>query len=155
MINYTSCGSANQSTYLDSSRYSFQFSNPINSSQFEPPAYEYQNVNDFLDPTWKNPNSLTIKRCQIDFTVPETMTGPIYMYYRLTNFYQNHRLYIKNYDPAQLGGSTVSSELLSTHCGPIAYSPDNLVVYPCGLIANSMFNGKRRIKSYPYPISNV
>lgn len=140
MINYTSCGSANQSTYLDSSEYSFQFSNPINSSQFEPPAYEYQNANEFLDPTWKNPNRLAIKRCQLDFTVPETMTGPIFMYYRLTNFYQNHRLYIKNYDPAQLGGNTVSSDLLSTHCGPLAYNPDNLVIYPCGLIANSMFN---------------
>lgn len=114
-------------------------------SEVEPPAFEYQNVTEFLDSSWKNPNNLNIKRCQLDFTVPETMVGPIYMYYRLTNFYQNHRQYIKNYDSTQLSGKTVATDVLNTNCGPMGLNQDNLVIYPCGLIANSMFNGKKMI----------
>ena len=144
MIDYTTCSSASQPTYLDSSKYSFQFSTTWNQTNFEPPSLQVQTVQDFLDPAWKNPNQLSIQRCQIDFSVPETMTGPIFMYYRLTNFYQNHRLYIKNYDPNQLSGHVVDRTILNTNCGPVGINSDNLVVYPCGLIANSMFNGKNR-----------
>ncbi|KAI9260818.1 ligand-effect modulator 3 family [Sporodiniella umbellata] len=68
------------------------------------------------------------------------MRGPIYMYYRLTNFYQNHRQYIKNYDPDQLLGKRVASNTLHTNCDPLASSNTGKVIYPCGLIANSMFN---------------
>lgn len=143
MIDYTTCGDVSSPTYLDSSKYDFQFSTSITNSSFEPPAISYQNVSTFLDSTWQNPNNLTVKRCNLDFSVPETMSGPIFMYYRLTNFYQNHRQYIKNYDPNQLLGSVVSQDTLNTNCGPLALNSDNnLVVYPCGLIANSMFNGK-------------
>lgn len=148
MIDYTNCGDTAQPTYLDSSKYNFEFSTSYTNAAFEPPAYSYQNVSSFLDPTWQNPNNLTIKRCQLDFSVPETMSGPIFMYYRLTNFYQNHRQYIKNYDSDQLDGSVVSTDTLNTNCGPMAINSDNnLVVYPCGLIANSMFNGKSGVKN--------
>ena len=32
----------------------------------------------------------------------EIITGPVYLYYKLTNFYQNHRLYILSRSPKQL-----------------------------------------------------
>lgn len=140
MIDYTACNKYNQPVYLDEAKYSFKFSN--DNLTMEPPAYHFENATDFLDLTWKNPNQLSIPRCVLDFTVPETMTGPVFMYYRLTNFYQNHRQYIKNYDATQLGGNKVDTYTLDTNCGPLGTNQDNLVVYPCGLIANSMFNGK-------------
>ncbi|KAL7319327.1 alkylphosphocholine resistance protein lem3 [Mucor circinelloides] len=138
MIDYTACNTYSQPVYLDDSKYSFKFSNE--NMTIEPPAYHFENVTDFLDPTWKNPNQLNIQRCVLDFTVPETMTGPVFMYYRLTNFYQNHRQYIKNFDATQLDGKKVDTTTLNTNCGPLGTSEEGLVVYPCGLIANSMFN---------------
>ncbi|KAG2207168.1 hypothetical protein INT47_012221 [Mucor saturninus] len=141
MLDYSTCGLYNEPIYMDDTKHSFQFSTSFDASTLTAPIFRYENVSDFLDPDWKNPNQLTIKRCVIDFSVPETMTGPVFMYYRLTNFYQNHRQYIKNYDAGQLGGETVNSVTLNTNCGPIDVNPDSdLVVYPCGLIANSMFN---------------
>jgi hypothetical protein len=64
------------------------------------------------------------------------------MYYRLTNFYQNHRLYIKNLDADQLLGTASTGSTIHTNCDPLATNDDGLWIYPCGLIANSMFNGK-------------
>lgn len=70
------------------------------------------------------------------------MKGPVFLYYRLTEFYQNHRQYIKNFDAAQLLGDVVAAGTLDTSCAPLAFNPAGKVIFPCGLIANSMFNGK-------------
>ncbi|KAL0090716.1 ligand-effect modulator 3 family [Phycomyces blakesleeanus] len=68
------------------------------------------------------------------------MTGPVFMYYRLTNFYQNRRQYIKSYDADQLLGKAISSSTAQSNCDPAGQTEEGLIVYPCGLIANSMFN---------------
>jgi len=72
--------------------------------------------------------------------------GTVYMYYGLSNYYQNHRLYVMSKDISQLAGGHVSGELTTmltkSNCHP--YVGDirrNLVYAPCGLIANSLFNG--------------
>ncbi|RCH78470.1 hypothetical protein CU098_000780, partial [Rhizopus stolonifer] len=141
MINYSYCQQYDSPVYMVPELYNYQLSNnSVEQADIEPPAYHYTNETSFLYSNWGNPNQLTIPRCTIDFTVPTTMKGPIYMYYRLTNFYQNHRQYIKNYDPDQLLGKTVSSSTLHTNCDPLAFSSTGKVIYPCGLIANSMFN---------------
>jgi hypothetical protein len=64
------------------------------------------------------------------------------MYYRLTNFYQNHRRYVQSLDLNQLKGDAVSySTINGGTCDPLAVnSTAKKVYYPCGLIANSMFN---------------
>jgi hypothetical protein len=143
MINYSYCQQYTNPVYLTSSLYDYQLSDrKFNQSSIQSPTYYYTNATSFLDPSWGNPNNLQIPRCTIDFTVPNTMKGPIFMYYRLTNFYQNHRQYIKNFDATQLMGNVQSSSTLHTSCDPLAYSDSGKAIFPCGLIANSMFNGK-------------
>ncbi|KAI8372765.1 cell division control protein 50 [Radiomyces spectabilis] len=140
MLNYSYCGRYENPVYMASSLQSYRFSDMNNYTSMEYPAYHVHNETSFLNPEWKNPNNITVRRCTIDFTVPKTMKGPIFLYYRLTNFYQNHRQYIKNYDPNQLLGNVVSRSTLSGNCDPLATAPDGRLIYPCGLIANSMFN---------------
>ncbi|KAI8083342.1 ligand-effect modulator 3 family [Gilbertella persicaria] len=83
------------------------------------------------------------------------MKAPVYMYYRLTNFYQNHRQYIKNFDDTQLLGNRASGSTLRTNCDPLAYDDTGKIIYPCGLIANSMFNGNHfvylRLRNIAWP----
>lgn len=74
--------------------------------------------------------------CQVQFTVPKDMQAPVFLYYRLTNFYQNHRRYVKSVDEAQLAGQQSIVD-----CSPLDINPNNnLPYYPCGLVANSLFN---------------
>lgn len=61
------------------------------------------------------------------------------MYYGLTNFYQNHRRYVKSRDDFQLLGKL--SKTPSSDCAPYDYN-DNMPIAPCGAIANSLFSGK-------------
>lgn len=61
------------------------------------------------------------------------------MYYGLTNYYQNHRRYVKSRDDFQLLGKL--SRTPSSDCAPYDYS-DNKPIAPCGAIANSLFSGK-------------
>jgi len=81
-----------------------------------------------------NPDS-----CQhtVNITVESDMTSPVFVYYKLTNFFQNHRRYVKSRSDPQLHGDGFSSSISS--CDPLeTHNGKNL--YPCGLIANSFFN---------------
>ena len=78
----------------------------------------------------------------LQFDVPADIDKPVLLYYKLTNFYQNHRRYVKSLNQDQLTGKFVSaSDLGSGDCKPLG-NIDGKAVYPCGLIANSLFNGK-------------
>lgn len=95
------------------------------------------------------------KNCTLAFEVTDDLTAPIYVYYRLTNFYQNHRLYFKSRNPDQLSGDHLAVSDISS-CEPITrvsdlgletvYSLDNRPIEaqapanPCGLIAKTVFN---------------
>ncbi len=63
-------------------------------------------------------------------------------YYRLTNFYQNHRRYVKSLDSDQLKGVAKTNDSIAHgSCEPLANNTaTGKVYYPCGLIANSVFN---------------
>lgn len=81
--------------------------------------------------------------CTLEFNIPKPLNPPVYFYYRLTNFYQNHRRYVKSVDERQLRGEAVSLEALrgSDACSPLIQDPSTeKAYYPCGLIANSVFN---------------
>ncbi|XP_024890003.1 cell cycle control protein 50A isoform X1 [Temnothorax curvispinosus] len=86
--------------------------------------------------------------CKINFELATEFAGKVYMYYGLTNFYQNHRRYVKSRDDSQLLGhldSTVSSD-----CEPFAYEEVNntkIPIAPCGAIANSLFSDELTLYS--------
>lgn len=61
--------------------------------------------------------------CKINFVLPMDFDGEVYMYYGLTNFYQNHRRYVKSRDDNQLLG--ILSDKVSNDCEPFAYDDKN------------------------------
>ncbi|CAI4057506.1 hypothetical protein N7582_000877 [Saccharomyces uvarum] len=79
------------------------------------------------------------KSCELQFEIPNDIKKPIFIYYKLTNFYQNHRRYVQSFDTKQILGEAIKLDDLDTNCSPLR-SIDKKIVYPCGLIANSMFN---------------
>lgn len=82
-----------------------------------------------------------ITRCVLSFTLPEDMQPPVLFYYRLTNFYQNHRRYVSSYYDKQLKGDSVTTaNVKDSSCTPLTVDDDGVPYYPCGLIANSLFN---------------
>jgi len=75
--------------------------------------------------------------CTVDIKIDQKMTQPVYMYYGLTNFYQNHRRYVKSRDESQLLGDVEKEP--NSDCTPFA-KLNNKTIVPCGAIANSLFN---------------
>ena len=45
--------------------------------------------------------------CNKTFTLNATLAAPVYFYYGLTGFYQNHRRYLKYYSSSQLSSGTI------------------------------------------------
>ncbi|KKY20685.1 putative lem3 cdc50 family protein [Phaeomoniella chlamydospora] len=79
--------------------------------------------------------------CTLQFQIPNDIGPPVLLYYRLTNFYQNHRRYVKSLDTDQLLGKALSnSTIKNSDCDPLEVNDDGIAYYPCGLIANSIFN---------------
>ncbi|KAE9458451.1 hypothetical protein C3L33_09626, partial [Rhododendron williamsianum] len=81
--------------------------------------------------------SIEDKTCNRTLTVPKHMKQPIYVYYQLDNFYQNHRRYVKSRSDGQL--KYVSSENETQDCKPEDVA-NGMSIVPCGLIAWSLFN---------------
>ncbi|RWS24260.1 cell cycle control protein 50A-like protein, partial [Leptotrombidium deliense] len=83
--------------------------------------------------------------CVLNFTLPENYTRDVFVYYGLTNFYQNHRRYVKSRDDRQLLGY---KETLSRDCDPFRVNEKNVQIAPCGAIANSLFSDTFEIHKY-------
>ncbi|KAA8911207.1 hypothetical protein TRICI_003929 [Trichomonascus ciferrii] len=95
------------------------------------------------NPTWKllKDSDRDNYTCSLQFEIPTDMGAPVFMFYRLTNFYQNHRRYVQSFNEDQLNGKDVEASKLKEDCKPL-YKDDDTgkPIYPCGLIANSLFN---------------
>jgi hypothetical protein len=77
----------------------------------------------------KKVNNKLVETCTVPLTydnagggknskIPK-ITAPIYVYYQLDNFYQNHRRYVKSRDNTQLYGTYQTVDKLKTSCDPI------------------------------------
>lgn len=78
--------------------------------------------------------------CEIDFTLDKDFEGRVFMYYGLTNYYQNHRRYVKSRDDDQLLGKLSTNP--SSDCHPFRVDANGAPIAPCGAIANSLFSGE-------------
>lgn len=129
MINYEQC-------HLQASTDSLQ---PI------PTEYVQSNFHKktTIPPKWQliyndenNTNNIT---CQIQFQIPNNITSSLYIYYRLTNYYQNYRKYVDSFDINQLKGKALLPNQLNDNCEPFK-EINGKAIYPCGVIANTLFN---------------
>ena len=113
--------------------YSYRLRSKDAKASFNPPQYAFTN------------DSTGQAQCIIQFDIPADLPPVVLLYYKLTNFYQNHRRYVKSLDTNQLKGKYVSNNSLKNgNCKPLALAPDGRAIYPCGLVANSVFNGQSK-----------
>ncbi|KAG9442466.1 hypothetical protein H6P81_018320 [Aristolochia fimbriata] len=83
-------------------------------------------------------SATTNKTCIRTLTVPKLMKSPIFVYYQLDNFYQNHRRYVKSRSDKQLRYTRSQNDTKT--CEPEGVTSDRAPIVPCGLIAWSLFN---------------
>ena len=132
-IDYTNCENLTPSTTTFETMPTSAYTYHVGSSSPSPPVWQFQ-TNDAAPVQQR-------RFCRIQFNVPETMTAPVFMYYKLSNYYQNHRRYVRSLDTNQLKGDARSySDVQGGDCKPLDVL-NGKPIYPCGLIANSVFNG--------------
>ncbi|CAG0885799.1 unnamed protein product [Darwinula stevensoni] len=101
------------------------------------------------------PGKGTECKCMINFSITSAwkchcnddadlvcFQGKIFMYYGLTNFYQNHRRYVKSRSDLQLLGHLDNN---TGDCEPFGKKGQKAIA-PCGAIANSIFNDTFTLK---------
>ncbi|KAF2097396.1 cell division control protein [Rhizodiscina lignyota] len=144
-IDYSNCfNDAPNNTWADipSNKVSSYFKSSNNSGAPQPAQWRRNNTIQLFDG-----ERTPIPQCQIQFEIQHDIGPPVLLYYRLTEFYQNHRRYVKSFDQNQLKGDFRSNSTIDgSDCDPLK-TVDGKAIYPCGLIANSLFND-----SYTNPI---
>jgi hypothetical protein len=102
--------------------------------------------------------------CGLLFDLTEDMPGPIYFFYTLSNFHQNHRRMVKSSSPTQVratgdeltavaesnggfGNSVASCSVgeAEKYVETVGDVDVDIYYYPCGLLARSMFNDTFKI----------
>jgi hypothetical protein len=102
------------------------------------------------------------KPCEIDLTINKDINTTVMFYYQLTNFYQNHRRYVKSKSNSQLLGKNLPVDDIKSDCDPVylnkhirspllnMFNNETLneegPAFPCGLIAKSFFNDTYSIR---------
>ncbi|KII88909.1 hypothetical protein PLICRDRAFT_109866 [Plicaturopsis crispa FD-325 SS-3] len=138
-LDYTDCekqtpsSSGSDLSFTTMPNYNYRLRSSDAGAQFTAPTFAFLSNTTDSNPAQKG-------QCIITFQIPADMQAPVFMYYKLTKFYQNHRRYVKSLDSDQLKGKAVSfSTISSGDCKPLGTVGDK-IIYPCGLIANSVFN---------------
>jgi len=88
--------------------------------------------------------------CTFEIKVQEAVPGPVYLWYELDSFYQNHRRYVRSRnDLANAGQAWTSTD--QTLCKPLAYKDGSAAqpILPCGLLAWSLFNDTYALQRTP------
>jgi len=102
--------------------------------------------NEVLEVTQQYDNICPVgNQCNITINIPNKMKAPVYMYYRLDDYLQDHRRYVQSRSDDQLIGRPQNSYSDLINCDPIISENGeqhdaNKFYFPCGLIAWSLFN---------------
>uniref|UniRef100_A0A8C5MEE8 Cell cycle control protein n=1 Tax=Leptobrachium leishanense TaxID=445787 RepID=A0A8C5MEE8_9ANUR len=86
--------------------------------------------------------------CNFTFNLTDVFQGPVFMYYELSNFFQNHFRYMASRDDTQLSGYLSNLKSPVNACYPYQYDEKNTPYAPCGAVANSMFNDVFKLSYY-------
>lgn len=95
------------------------------------------------------------KACQVTFTLNEDFDGPVFFYYTLDNFHQNHRRYVPSISFDQAIGSfgdevpgvdPVYGFPSCAYAEGYTVNGRMIYYYPCGLIARTVFNDTFALK---------
>jgi hypothetical protein len=93
--------------------------------------------------------------CEVHLDVPSRLTAPVYVWYQLTNFYSNYRVYDESRSSRMNEGRWPLSYSQVRDCQPLLYggnvtsnNPNGYLV-PCGLIQFSQFNDTIHLCSSP------
>ncbi|XP_075728519.1 cell cycle control protein 50B-like [Rhipicephalus microplus] len=81
--------------------------------------------------------------CYEIITLPEDFQQSVNVYYGLTSYYQNFRFYVQSRDDKQLLGHPLSARYA---CKPYDVDAKGYAVFPCGAIANSLFNDTFKLR---------
>ncbi|KDQ33719.1 hypothetical protein PLEOSDRAFT_1091617 [Pleurotus ostreatus PC15] len=141
-IDYTGCENLQSSTpqslsftVVPSDKYSYHLRAADSSAASRVTPPQYARITDSNAPVGEQ------DQCILRFDIPADMSHTVLLYYKMTNFYQNHRRYVKSFDSDQLKGKAVSiKDLRDSDCKPLDVDSNGKAIYPCGLIANSLFN---------------
>lgn len=85
-------------------------------------------------------------QCRVNITLDRPLRRSVHFYYGIKNYYQNHRRYLNSLDTQQLHGDL--NKVPDDDCRPLVVDANNSHIVPCGLIANSLFNGECLIMLY-------
>ncbi|KAI0534978.1 CDC50 family protein [Xylaria digitata] len=146
-IDYTDCGSSasrEDHVPLPADAVRSYWRNDNGTATFTASWRKVENVNY----TYDGFEVTGLTNCSLSFATLYDISAPVRAYYRLENFYQNHRRYVNSFNADQLLGKDVTtSTLKSSDCAPLAIETveengtnETRQIYPCGLIANSLFN---------------
>ncbi|KLO12027.1 Lem3/Cdc50 [Schizopora paradoxa] len=138
-LDYTNCDSLSASSsnsslsFTDMTNFNYRLRSSDSNKPHGTPQWAFVNDTSEPDVSFR-------QQCIMQFEVPADLDHTVLLYYKLTNFFQNHRRYVKSLNTDQLRGKDVSaSSLKDGDCKPLG-EIDGLAVWPCGLIANSLFN---------------
>ncbi|GAA6040139.1 hypothetical protein JCM8097_002049 [Rhodosporidiobolus ruineniae] len=146
-LDYTQCEYGAPNTTFEAlprSKYSYRTNSDADSTVQAP---QWQFTHDDAQTNLSIANT-----CRVQFTVPVDMKAPVFMcvlaFFLLSRWWRfNHRRYVKSVDTDQLMGHAKSaSSINGGDCKPVD-SINGKPIYPCGLIANSLFND-----SYTQPV---
>lgn len=122
--------------------------------------FDFHKAKDFnVKPQWRFVDDTDDKSdergtCQIRFHTPVDIKKTIYINYILEKFASNHRRYVLSFSEDQIVGDKASYETIhdkaGINCKPLARNEEGKLYYPCGLIANAMFND-----TFPMELINV
>lgn len=136
-IDYTQCELLANYDYWTEIPDNFTFNFNDDTLKFNKPVWKLEK-----DESWSDPSEQQV--CKIQFQTPIDLNPPLYFFYRLIKFHANHRRYVKSYSEDQINGKAASvrtiRDTVGLNCEPLSVDSQGKKIYPCGLIANSVFN---------------
>ncbi|SCU84321.1 LAME_0C09032g1_1 [Lachancea meyersii CBS 8951] len=136
LIYYHDCSmSAPQGSWEDMTPDQYRWQFHKNTTYDKAPQWSY---------TPPTSSDLSNGTCHIRFTTPHDLPKNVFLSYWIEKFAGNHRRFVLSFSEMQLNGEETSMTTVRSNpginCKPLVSNSEGKQYYPCGLIANAMFN---------------